>query len=106
MFFGDAAFFSNAFCIHPQAPQHACRVDTVTEGLQPLRKTLPIHLPVAHRLPPVALWGGVPTGVDEEDLGADLRRRVNGVVDLLDRDLDLRTDARTRAIRPGRALGA
>src|SRR6204780_2854227 len=78
-------------------------MNTVTEGLQSLRKTLEIHIPVAHRIPPEALGTGIPTGVDKEDFGAELGSGVDSVVHLVRRDLDFWTDSRynPRAVAAG-----
>src|SRR4029077_16708217 len=93
MFFGDPSEVANAFRVHPQTPQHARSLYTVPKRFEALRKALAILLPVTHGSPPAALRSSIPTGIDEEDLSADLRGGVDCMVNLLRRDLNFGTDS-------------
>src|SRR5438046_683425 len=52
MLFGYTTVFSHSVGIHPQSPEHTCRVDAVPVWLQTLGKALQAYIPIADRLPP------------------------------------------------------
>ncbi len=100
MFLGHTTVVPNSFRVHPESPKHASSVNPVAEWLHSFGKTMPIHVPVADRRPPVTLRGRVPTGINKEDFGPNLYCYVDGVVHLLRCDLDLGTDS---GLYPGRS---
>src|ERR1035437_2585064 len=92
MLLGYPAVVSNPFRIHPESPQHAGRMNLVTEGFQPIREAAAINIPIADCRPPIRLRRRIPTGIDKEDFSTTIGSRVDGVVHLLRRYLELRTD--------------